>query len=257
MTQARRYFWIIGASAGIGEALAMELAQRGHAVAVSARRADAVQKVCDSLKGTDHLAIACDATSREALESSTAAILAEWPRIDSMIFMAGVYQPAPVGHLDLETTRSIITVNLLGAIQAVEAILTYFKSSAHRGQIALCASVAGYRGLPQAQPYGATKAGLINYTESLRSELGDRIDVRLINPGFVKTRLTDKNTFSMPMMVTVEEAANSIADGLSSSSFEISFPWRFVVMMKMLRFLPSFLYFRLVRRMMSSGSLHS
>ena len=116
------------------------------------------------------------------------------------------------------------------------------------GQITLCASVAGYRGLPKSQPYGATKAGLINIAESLAAEVPKQIDVRVINPGFVESRLTDKNDFKMPMRISPEKAAKAIADGLNKPGFEIHFPKAFTRIMKLLSYLPNSLYFALMRR---------
>ena len=124
----------------------------------------------------------------------------------------------------------------------VELILPYYLKQSFKGQIAICASVAGYRGLPQSQPYGSTKAALINLTESLAVDLGDKIDIKLICPGFVKTRLTDKNTFSMPMRITPDQAAKKIAQGLHKKRFEITTPWLFTRLMKLLKVMPFSLY---------------
>ena len=134
----------------------------------------------------------------------------------------------------------------LNCLHAVLPILQRQKS----GQIALCGSVAGYRGLPNAQPYGATKAAIINLAESLKLETaGSGIDVRVINPGFVRTPMTDKNSFDMPMIISPEQAARSLADQLAGSGFEIHFPKKFTWAMKILRLLPDALYFPIVRRM--------
>jgi short-subunit dehydrogenase len=118
------------------------------------------------------------------------------------------------------------------------------------GQVVVVASVAGYRGLPQAAAYGPTKAALINLAETLRLELrGTGVDLRLVNPGFVATRLTAKNSFAMPAILTPEDAARRILTGLARSGFEIAFPRAFVTWMKLLRLLPYRLYFPLVARM--------
>jgi short-subunit dehydrogenase len=113
------------------------------------------------------------------------------------------------------------------------------------------ASLAGYRGLPGAAAYGASKAGLINLCEALRPELAAvGVDMRLINPGFVKTPLTDKNDFPMPFLIDVDEAVDRIIDGLQGDSFEIAFPRRFALLMKLLRLLPDRLFFGVTRRML-------
>jgi short-subunit dehydrogenase len=133
---------------------------------------------------------------------------------------------------------------LNGAFNAVHAVLPILKSQAH-GQFVLCGSVAGYCGLPNGQPYSATKAGVINLAESLRAEEG-HLDIKVINPGFVRTPLTDKNNFKMPMMIEPEEAAKIIVKGLQSKKFEIHFPKRFTFLMKILSVLPDFLYFKII-----------
>lgn len=131
----------------------------------------------------------------------------------------------------------------------MNAVRDIFKQQGH-GQIVLCASVAGYRGLPNAQPYCATKAALINYAESLKIELEpEHIDVKIICPGFVKTDLTDKNDFKMPMMISADEAASAISKGLTQKGFEIHFPKRFTLIMKTLRLIPNWLFFVFSRKM--------
>ena len=124
-----------------------------------------------------------------------------------------------------------------------------FESQGH-GQIVICASVAGYRGLPTGQPYCAAKAALLNLSESLKVELEPKnIDVKVICPGFVKTPLTDKNDFPMPMIIEAEDSAIAIKKGLCSRAFEIHFPKRFTYIMKLLHILPHWLYFVVARKM--------
>jgi short-subunit dehydrogenase len=156
----------------------------------------------------------------------------------------------PAEDFSVETFRVLVETNLMGTVNALDRIIPKFIDR-KRGHIAVVASLAGYRGLPTSAAYGATKAGLINMCEALKPEL-ERHGVRLtlinptlINPGFVETPLTDKNDFPMPFLIPVEEAADHIARGLNGSAFEISFPWRFAALMKLLRLLPN----RLTRRM--------
>jgi short-subunit dehydrogenase len=139
--------------------------------------------------------------------------------------------------LNISDVRQIIETNVLGAFYVLNAVIPLLKSQSY-GQIALCGSVAGYIGLPGGQPYSATKAAIINLAESLRAELPQTIDVKVINPGFVKTGLTAKNNFEMPMMITPEKAAMFIADGLLKKNFEIHFPKKFTFFMKLIQFLP-------------------
>ena len=143
----------------------------------------------------------------------------------------------------------MINVNLSGAFNTVYAVTNIFEKQGY-GHIALCGSVAGYRGLPNGQPYCATKAAIINYAESLKIEMEPKnIKVQLVNPGFVKSPLTDKNEFDMPMIMETADAAKSLAKGLFSDRFEINFPWAFTIIMKLIRSLPKALYFMLARQM--------
>jgi short-subunit dehydrogenase len=240
--------WIIGASSGIGEALAIELAKRGETVCVTARNAQAIEAVKARLPGHGHVALAADATDMSALMSTAQKLFHVWTQVDRVIFMAGAYTPMRLGELDLKETRSIIEINLAGAFNTVEVALSLLKSQTG-GQIVLCGSVAGYRGLPNAQPYAATKAGVISLANSLRAEWGQRFDIKLINPGFVTSRLTDKNDFDMPMKITAEKAAQIIAKGLNSKRFEIHFPAAFSIGAKLLAILPDGLFFNAVKGM--------
>lgn len=247
MTLLATHSWIIGASSGIGEALAKELAARGETVCVSARNSDALDTLVSSLNGKDHIALPLDVTCHHKVLQAVQRLQTQFPRIDRVIFMAGQYTPMSFGSIDLEEAERIIKVNLTSSLYVIEAVLPVLVSQGG-GQIALCASVAGYRGLPKSQPYGASKAGLINLAESLASDVPKHIDVRVINPGFVESRLTNKNDFKMPMRISAEKAAKAIADGLDKRGFEIHFPKSFTLVMKLLSCLPNILYFSLMRR---------
>ena len=240
-----KIIWIIGASSGIGLALAMELDRRGAKLALSARDAEKLETLNKNLS-SKHFIIPCDVADSETLSKAANIISASFGRIDSAIFLAGIYQPMKLDALDVIAAQKIININFAGALNFIHAILPILLTQ-NSGQIAICASVAGYRGLPNGQPYSSTKAALINLTESLRAEMAPRgLDIRLITPGFVKTPMTDKNTFPMPTMIEPEAAAKALADGLKAHHFEIHFPKRFTWLMKILRLLPSFLYFRII-----------
>ena len=240
------YTWIIGASAGIGRALAGELAGRGHSIALSARNEKALEQLHDELPRDGHLVAALDVGDNKSVRRARDNILRRWPRIDRVVYMAGIYQPMRMGEMDLDETRKILEVNLLGAFHVTESVLPELLKQPG-SQLAFCASVAGYRGLPKSQPYGASKAGLINMVESLKAEHGGMIDIKLINPGFVESRLTDKNDFYMPARISAETAAGAIAAGLESNSFEVHFPKRFTIIMKCLHALPYWIYYKIMR----------
>ncbi len=246
MPKSKEHIWIIGASAGIGEALAKEYARQGHSVALSARNKAALDKVHDTLPQNDHLVIALDVADYQSVTRAQNEVLQSWGRIDRIIFMAGIYQPMQMGELDLAATQNILHVNLLGAFHIAEAALRALPQTSLR-QLAFCASVAGYCGLPNSQPYGASKAGLINMVESLRAEHGKHIDIKVINPGFVESRLTDKNDFHMPARISAQQAATYISRGLRGRAFEVHFPKRFTLILKTLNALPYWIYFRIMR----------
>lgn len=245
MTYANEVIWIIGASSGIGAALAKDLSARGATIALSARRKEVLETLKESL-GEQHKLFVLDVTDAEMVMRTAQAIRAAFGRIDRIIFLSAAYTPIKLTQLDLAVTRQILDTNLLGAFHVIHAALPIFTGQ-QKGQIALCGSVAGYTGLPEGQPYSATKAGIINLAESLRTELPATIDVKLISPGFVRSELTDKNNFNMPMIISAEEAAKAIAEGLQGSAFEIHFPKKFTMLLKFIRLLPYSLVFRITQ----------
>jgi NAD(P)-dependent dehydrogenase (short-subunit alcohol dehydrogenase family) len=190
-----------------------------------------------------------DVTDARAVEAAVAEIEHAQGPIDLAVLNAGIYEPVPGGLASPELFRQHMEVNYQGVVNCLCALLPGMKSRGE-GQIAVLGSVAGYRGLPQAAAYGPTKAALISLAETLRLELrGSGVDLRLVNPGFVATRLTAKNRFFMPSILTPEEAAGRILSGLAGTSFEIAFPLGFVLWMKLLRLLPYRLYLPLTARL--------
>lgn len=253
-TEGGRVALITGASAGIGEALAIRLARDGWQVVVSARREAALQAI-----GETHPDIAgrlhpypLDVTDPAACEQVFDAVEAEVGEIDTLILNAGDYDPMPLDDFDPAVFRRLAEVNYLGTVNGVGAALARMRPRG-RGQILVTASLSAYRGLPQAAPYGASKAAVLNMAESLRPALeGTGVALRVINPGFVKTRLTEKNRFHMPQLISAERAAEYIHDEIDDAGFEIVFPKRFGYTLKLLRLLPYKLYFALTRRMVQS-----
>lgn len=245
-TYSGKNIWIIGSSSGIGRALAIELSSQGATLALSARREGKLIELNKDL-GDKHIVLPVDVSDPKALAEAANSLT----QIDSVIFMPAIYAPHSPKPKDLDFVHEMININLGGAFNTVYAVMPHFEKQGF-GQIALCASVAGYRGLPYGQPYCATKAALISYAESLKTELEQQhIDVKVINPGFVCTPLTDKNKFPMPMIINAEDAAKTIAKGLRSKCFEIHFPKRFTFVMKVLNLLPNYLYFIASRVMRS------
>ncbi len=236
--------WLIGASEGIGAALAREYARRGARLILSARSGQRLDALAESL-GPGHHVLPLDVSDRADVEAAAQAIAGRGP-VDRVINMAAIYDPGRTIEIDPDTAAKIVDVNLTGSFLVARAAVRVLRDG---GQLALCGSVAGYVGLPQGQIYSATKAGVINLAESLRAELAGRADVRLINPGFVATRLTGKNDFEMPALLQPAEAAAKIAEGLDRRGFEIHFPRRLTIGLKLLRALPYWAAFPLTRRL--------
>lgn len=236
--------WIIGASSGIGKALAQNLNAKGANLILSARSEGDLKTLNTELENK-HSILPVDVSNHIALRDAVSKI----SKIDSVIHLAAIYDPTSMNDLKHDTMSKIVDVNLKGTFNIVEAILPLLKKQGY-GQLALCGSVAGYRGLPNGQPYSATKAAVINLTESLRAEeQKNGLDIRLISPGFVETPMTAKNDFDMPMAIKPDQAAEAITKGLLSNSFEIHFPKKFTYLMKFLRVLPSWLYFKIAKKM--------
>ncbi|PID37277.1 MAG: short-chain dehydrogenase [Rhodobacterales bacterium] len=240
---ATERIWIIGASDGIGAALARAWEGRGARLVLSARSGDQLDALAARL-GPGHSALPLDIADREQIVPASARIAKDGP-LDRIVNMAALYDPGKVADLDPETAAQIVTVNLTGSFHIAQIAPKLLRPG---GQLALCGSVAGYIGLPQGQIYSATKAGVINLAESLRSEWAGKTDVRLISPGFVDTRLTRKNHFAMPALTTPEAAAHAIIAGLNSRRFEVHFPRRFTSAMKLLSALPYWASLPLLKR---------
>jgi NAD(P)-dependent dehydrogenase (short-subunit alcohol dehydrogenase family) len=251
LTAAPGLVWLTGASAGIGRALALRLARDGWRVAASARRGDALDSLRQEARGLpgEIRAFPVDVTDRRAVAACVAAIEREFGRIDLALLNAGTHEPMPADKFSAAIVQRLLDINVMGVANGLEAVLPLLIARG-AGRVAIVASLAGYGGLPSAAAYGASKAALINMAESLRPELLERgVVLQVINPGFVKTPLTDKNDFDMPFLISAEDAAEAILRGLKSDRFEIAFPGAFVRLMKLLRLLPYGLYFRLTRRL--------
>lgn len=221
----------------------MELAKRGENICISSSNKLSLEKKAYEISakiGKDIYYKVVDVSSYEQLSEAAVEIVQKYSKLERVIFMAGIYQPMETNYMKPLETSKIIEVNLIGAFNTVNAVIPFIKEK-RLGQIAICGSLSGYIGLPNAQPYAATKAALINLAETMKVDLCDEIDVKLISPGFVSTRLTEKNSFDMPALMTTKKAAKIISDGLNSSKFEIHFPKRLSFTLKIISLLPYFL----------------
>src|SRR3954468_23034874 len=226
--------WVTGASTGIGAALARELADRGARVAISARSADALAEVA----GGRMVVVPGDVTDRAATVAAGQAVRATLGGLDAAVLNAGTWSQFHVEPWNSQLFADHLQVNVMGAVHTMEAVVPQMLSEG-RGRVVGVASVAGYRGLPGSEAYGAGKAALINLLESLRGSLAPRgVVVQTVNPGFVTTRLTDRNRFPMPFKVEPEDAARAIADGIARDKAEIVFPVPMMLLMKLARLVP-------------------
>ncbi len=243
-TPADGLCWITGAGSGIGAATALELVRRGWRVAISARRRESLEAVA-ALAPERIIVAPCDVTDAGGVITTLAALEQEHGPVARAFLNAGISIHGKAPDLDVAAVRRIIDTNVMGVFHSAAPLLKGMAARGH-GQIAICASIAGYGGLARASAYTASKAAMINAATALAIE-GRRLGilVQCVNPGFVDTPLTRKNSFPMPFLMTPEAAAVRVADGLARSRFEIAFPRRLAWPMKALNLLPYDLYIRL------------
>jgi short-subunit dehydrogenase len=231
--------------------LALELARAGRTVVASARRADMLKALAceaDALAGSIH-PLPLDITQAKAVTAAVAHIEAEIAPIGTAILCAGTYVHDRAATIKAAHVKGTMNLNFFGAVQAIETLVPRMIARGS-GRIVAVASLAGYRGLPHAAAYGASKAALISYCESLRPELmRSGVVVQVVCPGFVETPLTDRNDFPMPALMPVGAAARAILRGMRSRRFEIAFPRRLAWPMKLLRILPYWAFFAITGRM--------
>ncbi len=242
--QGRRV-WLVGASTGIGLACAQALRAAGAQVVVSARNPQGVQEWAAQDAGVQWRAL--DVSDPDQVQATARALQADGP-LDLVVYAAGYYRAQRATALNLEELLQHDKVNYQGALRVIDAVLPEMLSR-QSGHISLLSSVAGWRGLPNGLAYGPTKAALTHLAETLYMDLQDQgIGVSVVNPGFVETPLTAQNQFTMPALISPEQAAREMLKGWAQGQFDIHFPKRFTLWLKLLRLLPYRLYFPLVRK---------
>ena len=239
--------WITGASSGIGRALAIKFANNGWKVAASARRENLLKELNQENENIHPFPL--DVTNIDQCKNVFTNIIEKFKDIEISIFGTGIHDPKSEKKFNLDKIRKIMEVNYFGTMNSINSVYKYYNNK-KSGQISIVSSVAGYRGLPAAGAYCASKSALTSFTESLHFEMKRKnVRVSLISPGFIKTPMTDQNDFPMPMIKSPEFAAKQIYTGLiKKKGFEIHFPKVFTFMMKILSMLPSYIYFRIVER---------
>ena len=237
--QGKRY-WLVGASEGLGRAVAHRLSSVGAEVIVSARSEDRLKELVAELPGKASY-ITVDVTDRAAVEAAAQ----EAGELDGVVYLAGVYWPMKASEWDNEKADLMGEINYLGASRVVGAVIGDMVKR-DRGHIVLTGSLSGFRGLPGAIGYSASKAGLMALAESMQADLHkSNIQVQVINPGFIKTRLTDKNDFNMPFIMTAEDAAHEFFEHMNGDGFKKSFPMVFSWVFRLSQFMPDWMYYRL------------
>ncbi len=245
--EEKKVIWITGASSGIGKAVAIKFAENGWTVAASARRENLLNELKQINKNIHSFPL--DVTDIDKCKIVATNIINKFKNIDICLFGTGMHDPKSEKKFNLDKIRQIMEVNYFGTMNSINSIYEYF-SEKKNGQISIISSVAGYRGLPAAGAYCASKAALTSFAESLNFDMQMKnVRVSLVSPGFIKTPMTDQNDFPMPMIKSPEFAANEIFKGLTAKKgFEIHFPKAFTYFLKFLQILPSSLYFKLVSK---------
>lgn len=237
--KGRRY-WIVGASEGLGRALAQRMAAEGAELVLSARNAERLGELAATLPGAT--AVPLDVAS----DASVAKAAGTAGTIDGVVFLSALYWPMAATNWDAAQVTRMCDVNFTGCARVMGAVVPGMVKRG-RGHIVLTGSLSGFRGLPGALGYGASKAAVMHLAETMHADLkGKGIDVQLVNPGFIRTRLTDKNDFRMPFIMDADEAARRYFEHMNTKRFSASFPRGFAALFRASQFLPDWLYYRIV-----------
>lgn len=237
--EGKRY-WLIGASDGLGAALAADLTEAGADVILSARNAEALEALASQTGGNAQV-VPLDVQDMMSVKAAAQ----EVGPVDGLVYLAGVYWPMSAQEWNTDRALAMADVNFSGAIRVLGEVLPDMIARDH-GHIVLTGSLSAYRGLPAAIGYSASKAGLLGLAESLMYDLkSTNVVVQIAHPGFIKTRLTDKNDFKMPFIMTPQEASGHMMKHMRSNQFNCAFPRPFSWVFRGAQFLPNWLYYRL------------
>ena len=233
-------------STGIGKALAIKFANEGWNVAISARREQLLEEISNEYENISSFPL--DVTNKSNCNVVFNQIINKFQNIDICFFSTGTWDPKKEKDIDVEQIENVFKVNFFGTLNSIKAVEEYFKNK-KSGTITIVSSIAGYRGLPNSTGYGPSKSALNNLAESLYFDFGrSNVRICLVSPGFIKTPMTDKNTFPMPFLMSSEKAAKIIFSKINSNIFEIYFPKMLLIPMKILSFLPYRIYFYLIKK---------
>jgi short-subunit dehydrogenase len=229
-------YWIIGASEGLGRELSIQLSNLGVKLIISARNETRLNELSSLTKAK---VLALDVLNIDAINQASKSI----GIIDGIIYVAGDYTPLNSTTWNVEEVDKMIAVNFTGAAKVLGFIVPKFLKQ-NNGHIVMIGSLSGFRGLPNAIGYGASKAAMMHLAENIKADLYKTpIKIQLINPGFIKTRLTEKNNFKMPFIMSVEDAAKRVIIAMNSNRFQTNFPLIFSLLFRASNLLPAFIYF--------------
>jgi len=246
--------WITGASSGIGKALTVKFATEGWQVAASARRENLLQDLNKTNSNIHSYPL--DVKNESRVKKVFQDIIEKFQTVDICVFCTGIHDPESEKKLNGEKIREIMETNFFGTLNCIMTVNSYFRERKN-GHISIVSSVAAYRGLPAASGYCASKSALTSLAESLYFDFKrHNVRVSVVSPGFIKTPMTDKNKFPMPMIRSPEYAAEKIFIGLTKKNvFEIHFPVAFTMLMKLLKIMPNWLYFMIASKGMNKIKL--
>jgi NADP-dependent 3-hydroxy acid dehydrogenase YdfG len=234
-------YWVIGASEGLGAALARKLSAAGAHLVLSARNADRLNELAETLPGRTTV-VPMDVRDDDSVAGAVDAA----GDVDGVVWLAGVYWPMSAGDWEVEKGVAMADVNLTGAFRVLGHVVPSMVAR-DAGHIVLVGSLSGFRGLPGAIGYAPSKAGVMALGESLHADLRrTNVRVQLANPGFIRTRLTDKNDFHMPFLMEPDLAAREMFELMCTDGrFKKSFPTLFSWVFRLSQFLPDWIYYRL------------
>ncbi|MDW3224120.1 MAG: SDR family NAD(P)-dependent oxidoreductase [Paracoccaceae bacterium] len=233
-------YWLVGASDGLGAALAQKLSRAGAYVIVSARSEAKLKDLVQSLPGEASFQTV-DVSDDQSVKDAKEAI----GPVDGVVFLAGVYWPFAAQEWDFGQANAMADINFTGLMRIMGVVVP---SMVRRdaGHIVITGSLSGFRGLPGSIGYTASKAGTMSLAECMYADLRKTgVQVQVSNPGFIKTQLTDKNDFKMPFIMTPEEAAEQMFKQMNTDRFKVSFPRVFSWVFRGSQFLPDWLYYRI------------
>lgn len=234
---AGKRYWLVGASDGLGKAMAELLSRAGCEVILSARSEEKLQALADSLPGRSQV-VPVDVADRASVEAAADAA----GEIDGVIFLAGLATLFKAQDWDADKVEQMFDVNLVGAARVLGQVIKPMVAR-NSGHIVVIGSLSAYRGLPGAIGYSASKAGLMSLAESIHGDLkGTDICVQLANPGYIDTQMQDDNPHAKPFIMTPEKAAQEVFDHMNSDGFHKAFPWGFGLLFRVSRFMPTGLY---------------